>query len=354
MAEYYQGPNNSAQLKAVTIILPIVATLLVIWRISWRAWKRVIVLSDYLLVLGLCLSLCLAGFNLDPYFRWGYGYHKADLPPEIQAASTPKICFWLNQIFFKATAGVIKLSICTIYMSIFKDPILWQIRVVRYCNFALMCIIVIYYTSGTLVSTFQCRPIQKAWLKDAAGECIDNNKFRVANAYINAVTSLLLVIMPYPVLLRTNRRKETWQFLGLIAVGLLHTACASTRVVLLYVPNPGAATDPHWYNTTPNTLAMSEIFTAVIVATIMTMRPCFQAFARGVTSTTTNTWHTAFSASQLTNSQLGSPPPLIEDPHQKADRQRFSKRRTLVGSSAQLTSIELSNRECSTEKLFTP
>lgn len=85
MAEFYQGPNNSAQLKAVTIILPIVATLLVIWRISWRAWKRVIVLSDYLLVLGLvgycfcfyalsiitttqCLSLCLAGFNLDRKF----------------------------------------------------------------------------------------------------------------------------------------------------------------------------------------------------------------------------------------------------------------------------------------------
>jgi hypothetical protein len=53
MTEYYQGPNNSAQLKAVTIILPIVAAFFVTWRISWRAWKRVIVLSDYLLVLGL-------------------------------------------------------------------------------------------------------------------------------------------------------------------------------------------------------------------------------------------------------------------------------------------------------------
>jgi hypothetical protein len=84
-----------------------------------------------------------------------------------------------------------------------------------------MCIIGAYYTSGTLVSTFQCRPIQKAWLKDVAGECIDNDKFRVANAYINVITSILLVIMPYPVLLGTNRRKETWQFLGLIAIGLL-------------------------------------------------------------------------------------------------------------------------------------
>ncbi|CAG7559437.1 unnamed protein product [Fusarium equiseti] len=222
MPEYYQAPNNSVQLKAVTLVLPIVATLLVGWRISWRARKKVIVLSDYLLILGLCLSLCLAGFNLDPYFRWGYGYHKADLPPEIQNATTPKIsqCFWLNQIFFKATAGVIKLSICTIYMSIFKDPIFLSIRIARYCTFALICIITIYYTAGCLVSTFQCNPVRKAWLKDAGGVSIDNNRFRVANAYINVMTSVLLVVLPYPVLLRTNRRKETWQFLGLIAIGL--------------------------------------------------------------------------------------------------------------------------------------
>lgn len=84
-----------------------------------------------------------------------------------------------------------------------------------------MCIIAAYYTSGSLVSTFQCNPIRKAWLKDVAGECIDNNKFRVANAYINLITSVLLVVLPFPVLLQTNRRKETWQFLGLIAIGLL-------------------------------------------------------------------------------------------------------------------------------------
>ena len=53
MSEYYQGPNNSAKLKIVTITLSIIAALLVIWRISWRIWKRVIGLSDYLLILGL-------------------------------------------------------------------------------------------------------------------------------------------------------------------------------------------------------------------------------------------------------------------------------------------------------------
>ncbi|KAI1057004.1 hypothetical protein LB507_002348 [Fusarium sp. FIESC RH6] len=160
---------------------------------------------------------------MSAYFRWGYGYHKADLPPEIQNATTPKIsqCFWLNQIFFKATAGVVKLSICSIYVSIFKDPILLSIRIARQCTFAIICIVTVYYTAGCLVSTFQCNPVRKAWNKDVMGVCIDNDRFRVANAYINVMTSVLLVILPYPVLLATSRRKETWQFLGLIAIGLL-------------------------------------------------------------------------------------------------------------------------------------
>ncbi|KAF5539469.1 feruloyl esterase b [Fusarium mexicanum] len=293
MSDYYQGPNNSAKLKAVTLTLLASATILVIWRISWRLSKRVIGLPDYLLMLGLSLSICLAGFNLDPYFRWGYGYHKDDLPPDIQKALTPKICFWLNQVFFKATAGVIKLSICTIYMNIFSKPVLLSTRIARYANFALMGIIIAYYTGGTLVSTFQCNPIRKAWQGDLDGTCIDNTKFRVANAYINSFTSVLLVLIPFPALLSTGHRsKEIWQFLFLIALGLAHTACAVVRVVMIYVPNEGAATDPHWYNTTPNTLAMAEIFTAVIVSTIMTMRPCFQVVFSGIATTVTSTSRT--------------------------------------------------------------
>ncbi|PNP83725.1 hypothetical protein FNYG_02942 [Fusarium nygamai] len=220
-----------------------------------------------LLILGLSLSICLAGFNLDLYFRWGYGYHKDDLPPDIQKALTPKICFWLNQVFFKAAAGMIKLAICTIYMNIFSKPVLLSTRIARYANFDLMGVIVAYYTGGTLVSTFQCNPIRKAWQGDLDGTCIDNTKFRVANAYINSFKSVLLVLIPFPALLSTGHpSKEIWQFLFLIALGLAHTACAVVRVVMIYVPNEGAATDPHWYNTTPNTLAMAEIFTAVIVS----------------------------------------------------------------------------------------
>ncbi|RGP62243.1 integral membrane protein [Fusarium sporotrichioides] len=351
MSEYYQGPNNSAKLKAVTLTLLASAVILVVWRISWRISKKVIGLPDYLLMLGLSLSLCLAGFNLDPYFRWGYGYHKADLPPEIQSAETPKICFWLNQVFFKATAGVIKLSICTIYMNIFSKPVILSTKIARYGNFALIGVIAAYYTGGTLVSTFQCNPIRKAWQGHLDGTCINNNQFRIANAYINSFTSILLVLMPFPALLSTGHRsKEIWQFLFLIALGLAHTGCAVVRVVMIYIPNTGAAKDPHWYNTTPNTLAMAEIFTAVIVATIMTMRPCFQVFFSGIATTVTSTSRTRLGTSRTRMDGSGV---MISTTSQKrkVDRQGFNK---IGPTKTEIHDIELQSRDHSTEELFPP
>ncbi|KAF5639082.1 integral membrane protein [Fusarium sp. NRRL 52700] len=309
MAEYYQGPNNSAKLKAVTLALLASAAILVIWRISWRLSKRVIGLPDYLLILGLC--------------------------------------FWLNQVFFKATAGVIKLSICTIYMNIFSKPVLLSTKIARYANFALMCVIIAYYTAGTLVSTFQCDPIRKAWQGDLDGTCIDNTKFRVANAYINSLTSALLVLIPFPVLLSTGHRsKEIWQFLFLIALGLAHTACAVVRVVMIYVPNEGAATDPYWYNTTANTLAMAEIFTAVIVATIMTMRPCFQVMFSGIATTVSSASH-----SRRTRTNSSGVTDTTTSQKRKVDRQGFSK---IGPTKTEVLDIELQTRDRSTEELFTP
>lgn len=51
--EYYQGPNNAGLLIGITITVSVVTGLLGIWRITYRAMKGLIGLSDYLLVGGL-------------------------------------------------------------------------------------------------------------------------------------------------------------------------------------------------------------------------------------------------------------------------------------------------------------
>lgn len=107
-------------------------------------------------------------------------------------------------------------------MNIFKKPVLVSVKIAQISNYALMAVITLYYTAATMVSAFQCDPVRKAWMSDVEGHCIDNTQFRIANAYINAFTSVTLVIMPFPVLLmRESRSKEVWQFLSLIALGLV-------------------------------------------------------------------------------------------------------------------------------------
>ena len=137
---------------------------------------------------------------------------------------------------------------------------------------------------------------------------------------------------------------------------------------MLYVPNPGAATDPQCmcsisclaklyltisgYNTTGNTVAMAEIFTAVIVATIMTMRPCFQIFATGIVSTFSSTSRTRLGSSTKVKSRnshvLTS---VTASKRQRSDRQGFNK--IAVTTEVQLN-IELQSRDRSTEELFVP
>lgn len=307
MTEYYQGPNNRAELLAVTITLPTIAVFLTVWRIWYRAARKLLGMTDLFLVAGLVslltttrilpgtlecgkkavfvlFSELTATTRLSPsvkrdsisqvipyptpdycpikqtgmgrarqlltntshtaYTSWGYGYHKDDIPPEVLSNLIPKkvTCinlpslsvvganiqlvaaqlFWVNQIFFKTAAGSIKLSICAVYLGVFRRPVLTGARIAQIANYVLIGVVGGYYFGGTLVSTFQCDPIHKAWMPDVEGKCIKNDQFRLANGYINCITSLWIIILPFPVLLGMERKnKELLQFLGLVALGLM-------------------------------------------------------------------------------------------------------------------------------------
>ena len=108
-------------------------------------------------------------------------------------------------------------------MNIFRNAVTPTVRISRVVNFVLAFVIASYYTAGSFVSLLQCTPVHKAWDSATPGTCINNDQFRLANGYINIITSAWLIAMPFPALLRVKRRnKELWQFLGLIALGLMY------------------------------------------------------------------------------------------------------------------------------------
>jgi len=100
------------------------------------------------------------------------------------------------------------------------------------------------------------------------------------------------------------------------------------------------------YNTTPNTLAMAEIFTAVIVSTIMTMRPCFQVVFSGIATTVTSASHT-----RRTRVDSSGVMASTTSQKRKVDRQGFSK---IGPTKTEVLNIELQSRDRSTEELFAP
>ena len=123
-------------------------------------------------------------------------------------------------------------------MHIFRNAISRTVRISRAVNYFLAFVIAGYYTGGSLVSLLQCTPVHKAWDSATPGTCINNDQFRLANGFINIITSVWLIVMPFPALLSVKRRnKELWQFLGLIALGLMYDALLLPVYVVAMSPS---------------------------------------------------------------------------------------------------------------------
>lgn len=97
---------------------------------------------------------------------------------------------------------------------------------------------------------------------------------------------------------------------------------------------------------------MSEIFTAVIVATIMTMRPCLQAFARSVAAVATDLSPLRLHLSRLTNNELNISVLNGGTQNQSTNCKRVDERGFHIFEEP--VRIKLQSTECSTEKLIIP
>jgi hypothetical protein len=115
------------------------------------------------------------------------------------------------------------MSIVVLYIGIFHKAGTRTVRISRFINYLLGTVITSYYIAATLVSTFQCTPVSKAWNKNLPGTCINNNLFRIANAYINSFTSIWIIVLPFPTLLQVKQPpKEVLQLMGLISLGVMY------------------------------------------------------------------------------------------------------------------------------------
>ena len=115
-----------------------------------------------------------------------------------------------------------KLSICLLYLGIFKRANSRLIRVTRMVTYGTTLLIIGYYVPAFLVSIFQCTPVSKSWHSKESGTCIDLTRFRFFTAAANIITSVLVITTPLPVLSKMRHtRPEVTGLIGLILLGMV-------------------------------------------------------------------------------------------------------------------------------------
>jgi len=116
-----------------------------------------------------------------------------------------------------------KLSICLVYHGLFQRANSKLVLATRIMTKATALLIVGYYGAAFFVSIFQCTPVSKSWLssKHMGGSCIDLDKFRCCTAAASIITSVLLISIPLPALIRMKHtRPEVSELIVLILLGL--------------------------------------------------------------------------------------------------------------------------------------
>lgn len=131
--------------------------------------------------------------------------------------------FWADQILYKFTINLTKLSILAFYLRVFSKH--W-FRVTCWIT----AIIVWLYTFISIVVTiFQCRPVSRVWDKSIAGTCIKLTAFWYANAIYNILTDVaIMATVPFVIWVLDLSKQQR---IGLIVL---------FGLVILYVLRPSS------------------------------------------------------------------------------------------------------------------
>jgi len=107
-------------------------------------------------------------------------------------------------MLYVLTIGLVKGSILFFYLRVFPKP---SFRVACWATIAFCAASTVAFT---LVTVFQCHPINFVWRKDLKGKCIDYNSVAWTNAGINIVQDIIIILLPMRELrpLQLSRKKK--------------------------------------------------------------------------------------------------------------------------------------------------
>lgn len=177
--------------------------------------------------------------------------------------------FYLDQIFYKFTINLTKLSILCLYLRIFSQT--WFRRTCWTC----VVLIFAYAISSIVATIFQCTPIPRFWNRKLPGTCIDVTAFWYANAIYNIITDIVILASVPPVVwkLRLPQRQK----LGLTVVFGLGVFVFCMSILRMTTLDVSSKSIDATHGTLISTMwTMIEASTAIVCACLPMLRTPIQ------------------------------------------------------------------------------
>lgn len=189
-------------------------------------------------------TFCVYQYTLKSY----QGYHEWDIPKQtIDQKVLAQQYNIANQVLFNPILSLIKLSVIVFFLRL-ED----RRKVVRWNIYALSAFEICFMVSSTLVTIFQCTPVQYAWegprmdqeAQEAGGpdakggHCIEQGNFFLGTNGITIFTDIWVLIIPAVILwdLRMARKAKIAAF-GVIGAGGMYVLPHSWSFPLYFVPS---------------------------------------------------------------------------------------------------------------------
>ncbi|KAF3048799.1 hypothetical protein E8E11_000901 [Didymella keratinophila] len=262
----YLAANKGPQTLVSCIVFPALAGFIV----ALRLYTRVRIVrspshEDFAIVLAMMFSIGNAVCQVVQVYN-GMGRHKEAVT--FNQVVTSLKALYASIIFYNFGLTLTKISILLQYLRIATEKPIRQ-----------FCWISIWFTVAVSIETLvagilQCMPIARFWDARIPGKCINTVALYYANAAINVVQDVSLVVLPF-FMLRSliMPRKEKMTLMIILGLGGVATIASIFRLHALYVLTH--TTDITWDN--PGTAIWSaiELNVGILCASLPTLRAFF-------------------------------------------------------------------------------
>lgn len=139
--------------------------------------------------------------------------------------------------------------------------------------------VICYCVMQSFASIFQCLPVDSNWKIGVKHYCVNTDVGATIIAAINALTDVVILILPMPLLYKLqNPLKQKIQIMGIFFLGGLVCFASIYRSILTHEISH---TDPSWSDVRATIWTVVELCIGILSACLPTMRPLFSRRTRG-------------------------------------------------------------------------